>query len=465
MTVAEAPRVLVITPEPVSGRMAGPAIRALELSRALARDPRLGAVTLVSLSVADRADESVRVVAAQDAGALRALVDSVDSVVVQGDVLGLHPWLVDHDVVLVVDAYDPYHLEQLEQARPLGERARRAVVRDCVTSLNVQFARADLVLCASPRQRDLWTGHLAALGRINPVTYDPAHDLSGLIAVVPFGVTHADAPPRDRGVLHAHFPLIAAEDVVLLWGGGIYDWFDPVVLVRAVAAAARRVPSLRLVFMGTRHPVAGRTNATEEAIQVAQELRVLDTHVFFHDGWVPYDERGRWFSAADIGVSTHHDHVETRYAFRTRLLDYLWSHLPVVTTGGDDLGAEMERRRVAEVVPAEDVVALTRVLERVGLDGAWRKQAAIAAAAMALDYAWDQVAKPLVDFCASPLRAPDLAMDEVDRRQLGLGDHGGGLRAGLMLRARAAVREGGWGLVVRRVRGRLHRMPPAPRRG
>ena len=160
--------VLLITPQPLGPRMAGPAIRTLELAAALARDGRGGPVTVVSLSGVDRAASGVALTTAESPRDLRRLVEAVAAVVIQGDVLGLHPWLVEEDVPLVVDAYDPYHLEQLEQARPLGPRQRRAVVRDCVRSLNIQLARADLVLCASPRQRSLWIGHLAALGRINP---------------------------------------------------------------------------------------------------------------------------------------------------------------------------------------------------------------------------------------------------------------------------------------------------------
>jgi hypothetical protein len=37
-------------------------------------------------------------------------------------------------------------------------------------------------------------------------------------------------------------------------------------------------------------------------------------------------------------VSTHYEHVETTFAFRTRILDYLWAGLPVVATGGDAFG-------------------------------------------------------------------------------------------------------------------------------
>jgi hypothetical protein len=126
--------------------MAGPAIRTLELARALAADTRIGPVTVASLGAVQIDDPAVRLVAATAAGDLAALLGGVGSVVVQGDVLGLHPWLIDSPVPVVVDAYDPFHLEQLERTRGLPEPARRAVVRDCITALNVQLSRADFVL-------------------------------------------------------------------------------------------------------------------------------------------------------------------------------------------------------------------------------------------------------------------------------------------------------------------------------
>ena len=68
--------------------MAGPAIRCLELARALARSGRVGPVTVASLAAADVVDAAVQVLAAPDPAALRELADGVGSVVVQGDVLG-----------------------------------------------------------------------------------------------------------------------------------------------------------------------------------------------------------------------------------------------------------------------------------------------------------------------------------------------------------------------------------------
>jgi glycosyltransferase involved in cell wall biosynthesis len=457
MTGAPRSGVVVITPEPVADRMAGPAIRALELARALARDGRSGPVSVVSLTAVDRADPLVRLLAAADGDALRRLVVGAAVVVVQGDVLGLHPWLVDEPVAVVVDAYDPYHLEQLEQARPLGDVERRAVVRDCVRSLNVQLARADLVLCASPRQRVLWIGHLAALGRVNPLTYDGAPDLSRLLAVVPFGVPEEAAPRRDRSVLRAAFPAIGDDDVVLVWGGGVYEWFDPELLVRAVARVLPEQPKLRLVFLGTRHPVEGVRSATDAARAAAEETGTLDRAVFFHDGWVPYDERGRWLAAADVGVSTHHDHVETEFSFRTRLLDYLWCGLPVISTGGDDLAERIAAEGAGAAVPAGDLDRLAAAVGRAARDAEWRAEAGTASATLARSFAWNRVVLPLAEFCAAPRRSPDLVLDRVDRLQLGLG--AGPAGGGVADRVRAAWREGGPRLLARRLAGRL-----APRR-
>ncbi|WP_116453381.1 glycosyltransferase family 4 protein [Blastococcus litoris] len=453
-----APAVLFVTAEALAGRMAGPAIRTLELARALAADERTGPVTVASLAGAEIEDPAVRLVAAPGRAELAALVAASGSVVVQGDVLGLHPWLVESDVPVVVDVYDPFHLEQLERTRDLAEPVRWAVVRDCVTSLNTQLARADFVLCASERQRALWLGHLAALGRVNPVTYDGAADLSSLVAVVPFGTPGRPPAPGDRSLLAGTVPDLTDQHVVALWGGGIYAWLDPVTLVRAVAAAGQEAPQLRLVFLGTRHPVPGVDSSAAEARRVAAELGVLDRTVHFHDGWVPYDDRDRWLRAADIAVTTHRRHLETEFAFRTRVVDYLWCGLPVVSTEGDELGDLVARSGAGTVVPEGDVDALRDALVALTLSAPLRAEQAAASLALGASLSWTAAARPLADFCAAPHRAADRALDPVSRLQLGL-DRSLRVSGSPVRRVRMALREGGAGLLARRLldRGRALR--------
>ena len=64
----------------------------------------------------------------------------------------------------------------------------------------------------------------------------------------------------------------------------------------------------------------------------------------FNPGWVPYDEREAYLVEADLGVCAHHDHLEARFSFRTRVLDHFWAGLPSVLTGGDAMGELVERR-------------------------------------------------------------------------------------------------------------------------
>ena len=159
-------------------------------------------------------------------------------------------------------------------------------------------------------------------------------------------------------------PGFDADSKIILWGGGVYNWFDPISLIHAVDRLRHRLPEVRLFFLGMKHPnphvpemrMAVRTK------QLADDLGLTDTHVFFNEGWVEYEDRQNYLLEADLGVSTHLDHVETEFSFRTRILDYLWAGLPVVATGGDSFAEIIKERGIGSTVPAEDVDALEAAL-------------------------------------------------------------------------------------------------------
>ncbi len=203
-------------------------------------------------------------------------------------------------------------------------------------------------------------------------------------------------------------PGIRASDHVLLWAGSILDWQDPQTLVRAVASIAGRRPDVKLFFMGTQHPnpVVAPMRAVDESMALARELGVLDTHVFFND-WVPYTDRWRYLREADLGLSTHRDHLETRLSFRTRMLDYLWSGLPIVCTEGDVFAALVAERGLGAVVPPGDVEALASAIERLIDDRDERARCRSRLLEVAEEFRWRRVVAPLARFCAAPRLAPD----------------------------------------------------------
>jgi glycosyltransferase involved in cell wall biosynthesis len=393
-------RVLVLSFDPLTSTMPGPAIRAWNLALQLARDHR---VTLAGTAGADRTHPAMDVRSARPGG-IRELVQASDVVFAPTSVVRRHPEVVSAGVPLCIDMYDPTHLENLEAVGHPGGPEHVAAVAHQVSVIEDDLRHGDFFLCASERQRDFWMGSLAALGRVNPANYEADPSLRRLLAVVPFGVETA-APIGEKGLLRRVFPVIGAQDPVLIWGGGVYNWFDPVSLVHAVDILRRTEPAVRLVFLGMRHP-----NPEIPEMRVATELRetsdrlgLTDQHVFFNTGWVPYDERGAYLLDADIGVSTHLEHVETRFSFRTRVLDYLWVGLPTVLTRGDTLSDEIDAAGVGRAVPPGDAAAIAAAVRQLLESPPGRMEIQRFAAR----YSWDQVARPLVDYCRAPWRAAD----------------------------------------------------------
>jgi GT2 family glycosyltransferase/glycosyltransferase involved in cell wall biosynthesis len=402
-------RVVVATGDVLDSKMAGPAIRAWHMACTLARehDVRLVSTQHCSLSHPDFP------VSAVDERGLEDLEAWCDVLIFQGNLLRQHAALRDTDKVVVTDIYDPFHLEVLEQARGLDPSRRLLAVQSSTDVLNEQLRRGDFFLCASQKQRDFWLGQLAAVGRINPATYDRGENLGGLLAVAPFGVSD-EAPRHTRNVLRGVVPGINEGDKVVLWGGGIYNWFDPLTLLRAVDTLRRRLPEVRLYFLGLKHPnpEVGEMRMADDAVALAHELGLVGTHVFFNEDWVDYDDRQNYLLEADIGVSTHLDHVETEFSFRTRLLDYLWASLPIVATASDSLADLIDTSGIGLTAPAGDVDALEAAMFRILYDDSYRASCRDAIERVVPQYRWSKVLEPLLEFCRAPSRAPDLVDPE-----------------------------------------------------
>ena len=397
-------RVLVVTLDRLAEQMAGPAIRAWEISSYLAEAHDVRLVTFGECTrTAD--DFGVARIGVAD---FRAEVEWADVVVLQGYIAATFPWLRDADVVLVVDLYDPFHIESLEVQRDHSASARDASLASALRELDAQVTRGDVFLCASDRQRDLWIGHLAAVGRLNRLTYDDDPSLHSLVRIVPFGIS-PEPPRRTAPAIKGVVPGIAEDDLVVIWGGGVYNWFDPLTLVRAMDRVRATVPNVRLYFLGMRHP-----NPDVPEMQMAQQLRtlatqlgLLGTHVFFNEDWVPYERRADYLLDADLGVSCHFPHVETEFSFRTRILDYLWAGLPIVSTGGDAFAPLIEGSHLGRVVPAEDVDALADALQDLLVDPGERSRVRENVVRAAVEFRWPRVLAPLADICTAPRRAAD----------------------------------------------------------
>jgi glycosyltransferase involved in cell wall biosynthesis len=391
--------------------MAGPGIRSLNFARELQTE---GEVTLVVPFETDLEPQGFELVVANpwDSAEMDRLTADATCVVAQRLPVPTMRRLARTETRRVYDLAAPLHIENLAlDARQGDERQPKEALELNRLTQEVVLRTGDAFICASETQRDLWLGTLLQLGRVDHERFagDPA--LRDLIDIVPFGID-VQPPRHDERVLKGVMPGIGEADRVLLWPAGIWNWFDPLTVIDAVAEVTRRHDDVRLVFLGMQHPnphVPAMQTAAR-AVAHADELGLRGRVVFFNEGWIAYEERGAYLLEADLGVSAHFDDLESRFAFRTRLLDCFWAGLPVVTTVGDSLGNLVERRGLGRGVAAGDVTGWVDALEELLSDKRAYDAARVAIAAVREEFLWPRVVEPLRRFVREPGRpARDLA--------------------------------------------------------
>lgn len=385
--------------DPVGADMAGPGIRAVELSHRLAERHE---VVLVAPGAAGLRADSVRGAEPAD---LSVALAGADAFVTMGFGFPIHQALRFRGR-LVLDLYDPVLLEQLAQFGPSPTPAQRVSLAHVRARLLALLARADHVLCASPQQRAFWLGWLGAAGRLAPATLAADPEARRLLAIVPFGLP--EEPPRgDGSALRRELGIPGGAPVALFWGG-LWDWMDPALAVRAVAQLGARGSAVHLVFLGGARPGGDTMRASaEEAHRAVSELG-LGKQVHFLQRWIPYRDRGSILLGADIAVTAHRPSLESELAFRTRLLDCLWACLPVACTRGDTLAGEAEREGWGSAADPGDAPGLAAAMATL-LDAAGRARATAAMSAALARYQWSRSSANILQLLeASPPARPSL---------------------------------------------------------
>lgn len=383
-------KILLICLGNVGQAMAGPAIRYWEFAKVLSKKHQ---VTLMVPNPPDISDDRFSIVVQNNQST--EYFKQADVIIAQ-QITHQLAWIAkSHGIKLILDAYDPMPLENLElfKAEPLPFRNNKQ--QRIVDRMNFSFQMADGVICANERQRNLWTGLLLSLKKISPSLYDADRSFKSFLDIVPFGLP--STPPEHAGNGLREMFKINKTDKVVLWGGGIWNWFDPLTLIEAIHQISRQRPDVHLVFMGLKHPdeAAPEMKMSREAVQLAKQLNIIGKHVHFNYGWVPYDQRANFLLEADIGVSTHFDHLETQYAFRTRMLDYIWAQLPIVATAGDSFADLIAAREIGLVVPPEDSKALAKAILQILDHPRTAAQMKKNLNAVREQFYWENVVKPI----------------------------------------------------------------------
>jgi len=389
-------RAFLICPEPVRRLTAGVGTRFVTLARVLA-----AAGHRVTLAVPNDpgeavvASEGVNIIHAEP-DRLGTQADGHDWVLVHGH-LGNHYLSQRDDLPVVVDLYDPFLIENLHYHRELGF----APYNTDHATWRLQMSRGDLFLCSSEEQRLYYLGWLSALGRVNPLSLEDDPQLARLIVELPFGTPDEPPPAPQQDHILEGLPA----DATVLYFGGIYDWYDPEVVLEALPLLLEADPRTVLVFVEHPHPELTPLGVAANARRRAEEKGWLGREVRF-ESWRPLDRRYELPLASDLAVVCHRPGLETDLSLRTRIVDLLWLGLPLVVTDGGAMARVVRETGAGIAVPSGDAAAVAEAVQTLVSDPALRRRAADAGRSWAGGRGWQSVAAPLLEFADRPRRDP-----------------------------------------------------------
>jgi len=394
-------KILIISSEVLSNEMAGPAIRVWNFAKILSEYMD---VTLAIPNKTDIAEQDFKMVQFFDDGQLKEIIKDNDIILCGGMTFAKYRSIMESGKYLIIDIYDPYNLATLAEYEKETVKKQLEIFESIHNIFNEQFYYGDFFICASERQRDFWLGMLAALNRVNPYSYRQDPTLRKMIDVVPFGLP-GSRPIHTKNVLRGKVDGIGKDDFIIIWGGGVYDWFDPITLVKAMDKVKKKRDDIKLFFMGIKHPnpEVRESDMAGKTVELAKKLDLYDKTIFFNFGWVDYDQRQNYLLESDIGIITHPMHIETRFSFRTRILDYLWAGLPIVSTRGDSLSDLIEKNDMGITVEDGNAGDLADAIIRLAQDRDYYGRCVANIGKIARQYTWDKVCGPIIAFCKDPV--------------------------------------------------------------
>jgi glycosyltransferase involved in cell wall biosynthesis len=364
-------RVLLVCPEPLGhGQPAGIGIRFVEMAKVLRADGH--AVTVMTPD----GDPPI------GPESLLAASERHDAAVVQGHVANDF-FAHAKPIPTAVDLYDPFIVENFHYH---AARGAEVFTHDHATLLQ-SLVRGDVFLCASEAQRLFYLGALLAAGRLNPVAFSHDPHLDALVRIAPFGVE----PPR---------PMAAPDlDAPAILFGGVYDWYDPILAIDAVALARKQSPRMTLTF--TRHPNPAITpqGKLAAAMAYAQKHRY---HFVRFEPWAPYGERGAFFDRFALALLTFPRSIETDLSMRTRIYDDLWAALPIVTSSAPGTDELIARYGAGTVIAGEAPADFAGALGSIVQDRARYETMRNATRAFVAEHQWARTLEPLRAFAREP---------------------------------------------------------------
>ncbi|MCW2763411.1 MAG: putative glycosyltransferase [Marmoricola sp.] len=315
------------------------------------------------------------------------------------------------NIILIFDLYAPVPVEDLVQ-RVFGGNISPESDYDYTQMLrNYQHfvKNGDFLLTSNLQQRDFWMGYAFAANKTSP-SLQSERSIDSYFGVCPMGINLDEVASTDqRDLLSPRIKGIKKEDFVIVWTGGIWDWFDAKTPIDAIQKAVLDGnENIKLVFLGTKHPNddVPAMAETEIARKHATTLGLIDKYVFFLDGWLPYADRIHYLRRANTALYAHKPSIESRFSHRTRVLDHILMSLPTIATKGDYFSDYISDHNLGIAVEPFDSDAMTNAIVQLMNDKERLDTIINNIQAIQPEFEWSYTLQPLNAFIDSKFFSP-----------------------------------------------------------
>jgi glycosyltransferase involved in cell wall biosynthesis len=305
---------------------------------------------------------------------------------------------------LIVDLYDPFILENIFLLSGKPKTIRDYEYMRHLKAMIRMFMIGDRFIITGERALDFFTGMLISWGVINP-DFSDSNTRDNIFLEIPFAIPDDDFEVVSKGRMDYLPSGLSKIDELILWAGGLWDWLNPLALIEIMPRILKRHPMAKLYFPGYKHPNkhVPVMEMALKCIETSKKLGLFGKSIIFKE-WTPYQDRIPLLAIAKAGVSLHKDHIETRYSFRTRVMDYIWAGIPMVLSSGDYLSYELSDMGLAELVESDDPDDLfEKISDVLFLEYDEDKPLMdIAFHSIRAKYRWSEILKPLLNVMQNP---------------------------------------------------------------
>ena len=213
------------------------------------------------------------------------------------------------------------------------------------------FWLGDFFVASGERERYYLLGLMVASRKLSRGKHGRSDPL---IHVIPM------TPPLEPPVLREKAFQRKPEDFVLLVAGAFLPWYDYAAFFEALKLLqGKGVRNVKAVFMGG-NP---RDKKFERRVRLMAETPEIRDNVMFA-GLVPFKDRANYYLLADAAVNIPPSTVEDELSVRTRVVDYVWAGLPLITPARDEYSGTVVAGGGGFKYEAGDSSSLCEVIEK-----------------------------------------------------------------------------------------------------